>query len=106
MASNLINFIVFGIVAGIVIVFILLVARKKPEGKLKKYLTLASASLAGFFVFVLLHNVISGLLSYFLQREIEEPIFFILATIVSPLGLLIGIIGSIIEIRKGREKSR
>lgn len=91
-----------GIGAGIAIVFVLLIKRKMPEGVFKKYLILASASLAGFFIFVALHNVISGLLSHYLNKEIEEPVFFILATIVCPLGLLVGIIGSIVQLIKGR----
>lgn len=94
-----------GIGAGMAVVFVLLIKRKKPEGALKKYLILAGASLAGFLIFVVLHNIISGLLSQYLNREIEEPVFFILATIVCPAGLLVGVIGSIAQLIKGRGRS-
>jgi hypothetical protein len=66
------------------------------EGPLKKFLLLMGISAVGFFVFVLLHNLVSGLLSTIFNKEIEEPIFFLLATLASPLGFLVGAIGSMV----------
>ncbi len=58
---------------------------QKVEGKLKKFLMLTGASAAGFFVFVLLHNIFYGLeqitgyitiLSYLMKAF--EVIFFLM----------------------------
>ena len=62
---------------------IFLTLKKKVKGKLKKFLILAGASATGFFISVLLHNLILG----------DEPVFFLLAIIVCPIGFLIGAIG-------------
>ena len=79
-------------------ILIALTLRKKIEGPVKKFLLLTGISSVGFLVFVVLHNLVSGLLSMILNSEIEEPVFFILAVIVCPLGFIIGVIGSIIEL--------
>ncbi|MBM4402002.1 MAG: hypothetical protein FJ044_02055 [Candidatus Cloacimonetes bacterium] len=76
----------------------------KPEGMLKKFLILSGASLAGFVIFVLLHNLISALLSQLLKKEIEEPVFFILASLVCPMGIIVGVIGSMVQLLKERNK--
>jgi hypothetical protein len=72
------------------IALLVLTVRQKIKGSLKFFLLLSGSSAAGFIVFVVLHNVISGLF------DIEEAFFFILATIVCPLGFLVGAVGSII----------
>jgi hypothetical protein len=101
MAVNfLISIIGIGIAVTIAIGFKLLIKKTKPEGKLKKFLVLIGASIAGFFIFAILHNLISGLLSQLFKTEVEEPVFFILATLVCPMGLLVGVIGSIIQLVK------
>ncbi|MFC1629763.1 hypothetical protein ACFL11_00865 [Patescibacteria group bacterium] len=73
---------------------IVLTLKKKVEGSLKKFLLLTGASAVGFPVFVILHNVVDGLLN------VEEPFFFLLAVIVCPLGFLVGAIGAIVLFRK------
>ena len=83
------------------LVLILLIVKKKAEGLqglLKKLLLLTGASAVGFLSFVLLHNVVSGLLG------IEEPFFFILAVFVSPLGFLVGAIGTIVLLIKQKNR--
>src|SRR5665648_325704 len=64
---------------------------QKVEGKLKKFLMLTGASAAGFFVFVLLHNIFYGLeqitshltiLSYLMKAL--EVIFFLIAIFACP----------------------
>jgi hypothetical protein len=72
------------------IVLLVITVRQKIKGSLKFFLLLSGSSAAGFIVFVVLHNVISGLF------DIEEAFFFILATIVCPLGFLVGVVGSIV----------
>jgi hypothetical protein len=86
---------VFFLSAGVVIIglgvtLIVLTVKTKVRGMLKKFLLLTEASFMGLFVFGILHNVISALLNT------EEPVFFILAIIVCPIGFLVGAIGSIV----------
>jgi hypothetical protein len=69
---------------------IVLTVKTKVVGKIKRFLLLTGASAAGLSVFVVLHNLVSGLLN------LEEAVFFILATIVCPLVFLAGVIGTII----------
>ena len=76
---------------------IIKIVKKKGEGiegLLKKFLLLTGGSAIGFFVFVILHNAVYGLFG------VEEPVFFILAVIVCPLGFLIGAIGTTVLFRK------
>jgi len=65
---------------------------------LKKFLILAGASFVGFFVFVLLHNLVYGLFIHFWGADFwnggDEPFFFIMA-IICLLGFLVGAVGSI-----------
>ena len=57
---------------------------------LKIFLIVAGSSVAVFILSVFLHNMIS---EFF---EIEEPVFFVIATIIAPLGFVIGLIGSLV----------
>jgi hypothetical protein len=80
-------------------VALLVVTIKKQEpGRLKKFLLVSGASAAGLVVFAVLHNLITGLLiNYFhFAEDFDEPVFFILASIVCPLGFLVGAVGTII----------
>ncbi len=81
------------------VLLIVLTLKNKVSGSLKKFLLLSGGAAAGFFVFVLLHNLVSGLLSTLFDKPIEEPVFFLLATLVCPLGFLIGAIGTILNKR-------
>ena len=68
---------------------------EKALKMLKVFLILAGISLAVFIISVFLHNIISGLLN------VEEPVFFIIAVIISPLAFAAGIIGSLVIFIKG-----
>ena len=77
------------------------------DRKLKKYLILTVASIAGFVICVILHNVIYGLLIYLFGEDFwdkigisDEPFFFLLAVFVCPILFLIGVVGSIVLIIK------
>ena len=74
------------LVFGIVVIFI--TVKRKVKGKLKAFQLLAGASAIGFPIF--------GLLLY-IAYDIDwlAPIFFTLFFIVCPLGLLVGVISSI-----------
>ena len=88
---------IFALLGVALIVFTL---REKVEGLLKKFLLLTGASSAGLLVSVLLHNAIYGLFIYFFGEDFwnggDEPVFFIMATIVCPIGFLVGAVGSIV----------
>jgi len=77
-------------------ILIILTLKNKIEGLLKEFLLLTGISAVGFFVFVLLHNLISGLLSMIFNKGIDEPVFFLLAVIGCPIGFLVGSIGSLV----------
>jgi len=90
------------------IVLIILTLKSSIGGKLKKFLILTGASVAGFFVSVVLHNLIYGLFIYFFGKDFwgpegDEPVFFILAIVVCPIGFLIGAIGSGVLLVKNRK---
>jgi hypothetical protein len=72
------------------VVLITLTVKKKVAGKSKTFLLLTGASSIGLLIFVVLHNIVSGLFG------IEEPVFFILAIPVCPLGFLVGAAGTIV----------
>lgn len=94
---------------------IVLIVKKKEKGMqgwLKKFLLLTGASAVGFPVFAVLHNLVYGLFIYFFGQDFwdrigpggDEPFFFILAVIVCPLGFLVGVIGTIILLKKAKRR--
>ena len=87
------------------VAMIVLTVKEKVGGMLKKFFLLTGASSAGFFVSILLHNAIYGLVFVTMlnRPDLDEPFFFIMATLVCPLGFLVGAVGSIVlAIRKYR----
>lgn len=89
-----IAFTAWGVFTGLGITLIVLTIKQKIAGNLKVFLLLTGASAAGYLVFVALHNLVSALL------DTEEPVFFILAAILCPLGFLVGAVGTIIQTYK------
>lgn len=85
---------------------IVLTLKNKIERPLKKLLLLTGISAVGFFVFVLLHNFTSGLLSMIYKKEIEELVFFLLAVFVCPLGFLVGAVGSVVLLLRKKQDKR
>ncbi|MDD4876393.1 MAG: hypothetical protein PHQ86_04590 [Dehalococcoidales bacterium] len=57
---------------------------------LKIFLLVTGISLFVFIISVFLHNAISGWL------EIEEPVFFFIAVIISPLAFIVGLSGILV----------
>lgn len=93
------------------LILIILTLKQKIKGKLKTFLILTGASATGFFVFVFLHNFFYALgiltehiiiLKYLM--EVLHVGFFIIATIICPLGFLISIIATTVLIIKQRKK--
>jgi len=86
---------------------IYLTVKEKVRGTLKKFLLLTGASSAGLFISIVLHNFIYGLFIHFFGADFwnggDEPIFFILAIIVCPIGFLVGAAGTIVLAIKNRQ---
>jgi hypothetical protein len=72
------------------VTLLVLTGKTKMRAGLKKFLLLTEASFVGLPVFGILHNAVSALINT------EEPVFFILAIIVCPIGFLVGIVGTIV----------
>jgi hypothetical protein len=90
--------------SGLGVALLVLTIMKQEPGLLKKFLLLTGASATGLFVFVLLHNALTALCIKFFgfNNDFDEPAFFTLATAVSPLGFLVGAIGTIVIARKNK----
>jgi len=95
------------------VALIVLTTKEKVGGVLKKFLILTGASSAGLLPSILLHNAIYGLFIHFFGADFwdrigpggDEPIFFIIAIFVCPIGFLVGAVGSIVlAIRNKRIK--
>jgi len=91
------------------IALIVLTAKSGLKGLLKKFLLITGAAPIGTVVSVILHNVFYGVFIYFFGADFwdrigtgDEPVFFILATIVCPIVFLVGVVGSIVLFIKRR----
>ncbi len=89
---------------------IILTAKKKIQGNLRKFLILTGVCAAGIIISILLHNLIYGLFIYWFGADFwtklgttDEFVFFILAIIICPIGLIIGIIGSSVQLAKAAD---
>jgi hypothetical protein len=87
------------------IALIVLVSRLKFKKIAKVFFILTGSSAIGIIVFGVLHNLLFALLiklfgEAFGARMGDEPVFFILATIICPIALLVGVIGSIVLMAK------
>ena len=92
------------------ITLVVLVSRVKFQKIAKAFFILTGSSAIGITVFGVLHNLLFALLIKILGEDFgsrmgDEPVFFILATMVCPIALLVGIIGSIVLIAKKKVKA-
>ena len=85
------------------IALIVLTLREKVAGMSKKFLLLTGASSTGIVVSVILHNAVYGLFIHFFGDDFwertgvgDEPVFFIMAIIVCPIGFLVGVAGGMV----------
>jgi len=105
----------FIIVSGIIffllgIALIFLSVKERMDRLLKKFLILTGASAIGIPIGILLHNLFYALFIKLFGTDFwerigmgDEPFFFILATIVCPIGFLVGVIGSIVMFIKKKK---
>ena len=113
-ARELLMGITFLAVAGTVFIalgaaLIVLAVKEKVAGALKKFLILTGASVVGIPVSIVLHNAIYGLFITWFGAGFwdrvglgDEPFFFLMAIVVCPLAFLVGAIGTIVLMVKGR----
>ena len=86
---------------GVALIF--LTVKEKVAGMLKRFLLLTGASAVGIPASIFLHNAFYGLFIYWFGEGFwdrigvgDEPVFFIMAIIVCPLGFLVGVVGRIV----------
>jgi hypothetical protein len=97
---------------GLGVTLIVLTVRAKLKKMPKAFLLLTGASAVGLPLFAVLHNVVYALFINFFGEGFwsgvgDEPFFFILAVMVSPLAFLVGAIGSIVlGAKKSSSRSR
>ena len=92
---------------------IFLTVKEGVSGLFKKFLLLTGASAVGIVVSAVLHNVIYGLFIEWFGAGFwdrigvgDEPVFFIMAIIVCPIGFLVGVVGSIVLTIKRSRRAR
>ncbi len=91
----------FGVIAVLMIlgvILIVLTIQKEVEGTSKVLLLLTGASAVGMSIFSILHNLVTAMFIkiFKVSTNFDEPVFFILATVVCPLGFLAGAVGTIV----------
>ena len=92
------------------LVVVLLTARLREARIQKIFFILAGASAAGIPICVILHNLVYALFIVWFGEGFwerlgpggDEPVFFILALLVCPALFLIGTVGSIVLLIKGK----
>ncbi|MDO8491507.1 MAG: hypothetical protein Q7T04_05790 [Dehalococcoidia bacterium] len=88
------------------ILLCILAAWSAMDGALKRFLLLTGGSAAGIVVSIVLHSIVSGLFVEFWESSGrgDEPFFFIMGIIVLPIAYVVGVIGSIALMARGRLK--
>jgi hypothetical protein len=81
-------------------VLVFLTLWQNVSGLLKIFLMMTGFAPVVTIISVILHNIISALLTSILRREFEEIVFFLFALFGCPTAFLIGIIGSLTLIIK------
>jgi len=93
------------------IALMILTVKGKGKGKLNLFLMLTGISSAGFFICIILHNLLYALgmitshiiiLKY--MFEVLHVAFFIIGILACPIGFLVGAAGSIVLFIKKRKR--
>ncbi|MES0341325.1 MAG: hypothetical protein ABUK08_03320 [Candidatus Humimicrobiaceae bacterium] len=91
------------------IALIVLIAKSGLRGLSKKFLLITVTAPIGAVVSVALHNFVYGVFIYFFGADFwertgmgEEPVFFFIAIFICPVAFLVGVVGSIVLLIKGR----
>ncbi len=95
---------------GVILIFLTL--KKQAKGWPKRFLLLTGISVIGMPISIVLHNFIYGLFIYLFGQNFwerigltDEPVFFIIAIFLCPIGFLVGAICNIVLLVKQRKKS-
>ncbi len=91
------NFLMLVLAAFLVSVASFLLYRRTPRGWTKVFLAVTALSALAFPVGAI-HNAVDALF------HVEEPVFFLLAVVGAPLGVLVGIVGAAISAWSGRSR--
>jgi len=100
--------VLYGVLGAVLLV--LAIKEKKIKGWLRKFLILTGGSATGFFVFMLLHNMLYAVatvtehLPVLHYTVVALHIVFFFASIICPLGFLVGVVGTIIIFIKKKYK--
>ena len=97
----LIDFWPLTLAAGCTVVYL---GWKRLSGRLRLFVVLTGGSVVGFFLAVMLHNVLWWLLFVKLldRPTYDEPVFFIIAVIVCPLAFIVGVTGIVVTMARER----
>ena len=68
--------------------------------RLRKFLQVAGIAAGAFIISFILHNAVSAVLG------IEEPVFFVIAVILSPGAIAVGLIGGLVIFIKGLRRKQ
>ena len=91
----------FAVIGVLGVALLVLTIKAKVRGMLNKFLLLTGASAVGLPVFAVLHNLVFALFIKLFGESFwgaagDEPVFFILATMVCPIAFLVGVVGTIV----------
>jgi hypothetical protein len=90
-------------------VALIILSVRGRRSRLGKFFILTGASAAGVLASVLLHNLVYWLFAHFAGADFwnggDEPVFFTLATVVCPLGFLVGAVGTIVIGARSRKSA-
>jgi hypothetical protein len=92
-------FVIIGVLMVLGVILIVMTVRQEMAIMLKAFLLLTGAAAAGMSLFAILHNLVTAIFIKFLKfsNKFDEPVFFIFATILCPLGFLVGAVGTIVQ---------
>jgi hypothetical protein len=103
-----INYTIWAILWLLGLILLITAIRSRIQRLLRAFLILTGASAFGLITSLVLHNVVYGLFMQWFGADFwnsiggDEPVFFVLAVLICPVGYLVGIIGSLIVVLKER----
>jgi hypothetical protein len=86
-----------GLIVALLGIPLLILGIRANTGKLIRiFIILSGASAICIALGSVLHNFLSAAIMHFAGGDFEEPVFFVISTIIAPLGFLTGAIGTFI----------
>lgn len=78
------------------VILVVLTVSQGVEGALRVFLIMTGAAPAAFLISVLLHNATCAIIMVLFDKEVDEPVFFLLAVFGCPAAFVVGAIGSVV----------